>query len=148
MSECRKTCQKYSGIGGQAIIEGIMMRAGDKYSIAVRKPDGEIAVEVKEFKSICPWKKAHQIPLLRGAIAFVDSLVTGVTSLTRSADLAVEEEEEDNGKEKTAEDLKRAGSDPASIFRSFCMDVIGTEPDDEQIKLFMEAYEEEEEELQ
>ena len=48
----------------------------------------------------------------------------------------------------TAEDLKRAASDPASIFRSFCMDVIGTEPDDKQMKLFMEAYEEEEEELQ
>ena len=44
MSECRKTCQKYSGIGGQAIIEGIMMRAGKNYSIAVRKPDGEIGV--------------------------------------------------------------------------------------------------------
>jgi len=48
----------------------------------------------------------------------------------------------------TAEDLKRAASDPASIFRSFCMDVIRTEPDDKQMKLFMEAYEEEEEELQ
>ena len=99
--------QKYSGIGGQAIIEGIMMRAGKNYSIAVRKPDGEIAVEIKEFKSICPWKKAHQIPLLRGAIAFVDSLVTGVTSLTRSADLAVEDEEEEGGKEKNEKDEKK-----------------------------------------
>ena len=85
--------QKNSGIGGQAVIEGIMMRNGEEYSIACRKPDGEIAIVERPFKSILPWKKVNKIPLLRGVVAFIDSLVVGVSSLMWSADQAVEEEE-------------------------------------------------------
>ena len=100
--------QKNSGIGGQAVIEGIMMRNGDRYSIAARKPNGEIAMEVKPYRSVIPGKAVWKIPLLRGVVSFIDSLVIGVSCLMWSADQAVEEEETDeNGKPlppKTAEE--------------------------------------------
>ena len=66
---------RYSGIGGQAVMEGVMMRNGDRYAVAVRKPDHEIEVNVKEYKGIggnTIWKK---VPLVRGVISFIDSLV-------------------------------------------------------------------------
>ncbi len=84
------------------MIEGIMMRNGGTYSIAARKPNGEIAIEVKPYKSVIPGETVWKIPLLRGVVSFIDSLVVGVTSLMWSADQAVEDEEED--KPKTAEE--------------------------------------------
>ena len=76
---------KTSGIGGQAVIEGIMMRNKDKYSIAVRKPDNEIEVVVKESQPITEKYKWLKLPVIRGVVCFVDSLVMGVSTLTYSA---------------------------------------------------------------
>ncbi len=98
--------QKNSGIGGQAVIEGIMMRNGAQYSIAARKPDGEIALEVRPYKSIIPGERVWQIPLLRGVVSFIDSMVVGVTSLMWSADQAVEDEEEEKQKKTKQEQEK------------------------------------------
>ena len=64
-----------SNIGGQAVLEGIMMRNGGKYSVAVRKSDGEIAVDVQDYHSVIPWKAPLKIPFIRGIFNFVDSLV-------------------------------------------------------------------------
>ncbi len=85
---------KSSNIGGQAVLEGIMMRNGPKYSVAVRKPDGEIAVDVKDYKSVIPWKTPLKIPFIRGIFNFVDSLVLGIRTLTYSASFFEDEEEE------------------------------------------------------
>ena len=85
---------KSSNIGGQAVLEGIMMRNGPKYSVAVRKPDGEIAVDVKDYKSVIPWKTPLKIPFVRGIFNFVDSLVLGMRTLTYSASFFEDEEEE------------------------------------------------------
>ena len=76
---------KPSGIGGQAVIEGIMMRNKDKYSIAVRKPDNEIEVVVKESKLITEKHKWLNYPIIRGIFNFVDSLVTGISTIEYSA---------------------------------------------------------------
>ena len=76
---------KSSNIGGQAVIEGIMMKNGPKYAVAVRKPDGEIEVKVEEYKSVIKWEKLTKIPFVRGAFNFVDSLVLGMKTLTYSA---------------------------------------------------------------
>ena len=57
---------KSSNIGGQAVLEGIMMRNGGKYSVAVRKSDGEIAVDVKDYHSMIPWKTPLKLPFIRG----------------------------------------------------------------------------------
>lgn len=86
---------KSSNIGGQAVLEGIMMRNGPKYSVAVRKPDGEIAVDVKDYKSVIPWKTPRTIPFIRGIFNFVDSLVLGMRTLTFSAGFLEDEEEEE-----------------------------------------------------
>ena len=84
---------KSSNIGGQAVIEGIMMRHGDVYSVGVRKPDGEIEVKVEDYKSVFGKHKWMKWPLLRGAVSFVDSLVVGIRCLMYSATFFEEEEE-------------------------------------------------------
>ena len=81
-----------SNIGGQAVLEGIMMRNGGKYSVAVRKPDGEIESEVWDYHSVIPWKVLLKIPFIRGIFNFVDSLVLGMKTLMNSASFFEEEE--------------------------------------------------------
>lgn len=76
---------KTSGIGGQAVIEGIMMRNKDKYAIAVRKPDNEIELSVRESRLLTEKYKWLNFPVIRGVFNFVDSLVTGVSTITYSA---------------------------------------------------------------
>ncbi|WP_270394817.1 DUF1385 domain-containing protein [Mediterraneibacter massiliensis] len=95
---------KSSNIGGQAVLEGIMMRNGGKYAVAVRKPDKEIAVDVKDYKSCIPWKTPLKIPLIRGIFNFIDSLVIGMRTLTYSADFFEEEEET---RQMTEEEAKK-----------------------------------------
>ena len=85
---------KSSNIGGQAVLEGIMMKNGPKYAVAVRKPDGEIEVKVEEYKSVIKWEKLTKIPFVRGAFNFVDSLVIGMKTLTYSASFWEDETEE------------------------------------------------------
>ena len=73
---------RYSGIGGQAVMEGVMMKNQEKYAVAVRKPDGEIALEVSEYKGIIKNKKIRNMPILRGVFSFIESLYLGVATLT------------------------------------------------------------------
>ncbi len=83
---------KNSGIGGQAVMEGVMMKNGAKYAVAVRKPDQEIEVQVFDDKTSSD--KIQKIPVVRGVFNFVSSLVLGMKSLTFSASFIEEEEEE------------------------------------------------------
>ena len=96
--------QKSSGIGGQAVMEGIMMRHKDKYSIAARKPDREIEVKVEDYRSVIPLEKLGKLPILRGVYSFVDSLVIGTKCLMYSAQFFEDEEEETVKKELTEEE--------------------------------------------
>lgn len=82
----------YSGIGGQAVIEGIMMKNADKYSVGVRKPDGKIEVAVNDCINTSKRKGIMSVPFVRGVIAFVDSTVLGIKSLTYSASFFEDEE--------------------------------------------------------
>lgn len=84
---------KSSNIGGQAVLEGIMMKNKDDYAVAVRKPDGEIVVDVQVYESVIPWKAVKKIPFVRGVFNFVDSLVLGIRTLMYSAEFFEEEEE-------------------------------------------------------
>ena len=86
---------KSSNIGGQAVLEGIMMRNGGKYSVAVRKTDGEIVVDIQDYKSVIPWKTPLKIPFIRGIFNFIDSLVLGMKTLMFSASFFEEDEEEE-----------------------------------------------------
>lgn len=91
---------KYSGVGGQAVIEGIMMRNAYQYAIAVRKPDNEIDVQVFPCKEYLKNKKLKEIPFVRGVFNFIDSMYLGITSLLHSAEFVEDEEEMDIEKEK------------------------------------------------
>ncbi|HJA81419.1 MAG TPA: DUF1385 domain-containing protein [Candidatus Mediterraneibacter intestinipullorum] len=94
---------KSSNIGGQAVLEGIMMRNGGKYSVAVRKSDGEIVVDVHDYRSAIPWKTPLKIPFIRGIFNFVDSLVLGMRTLMYSASFF----EEEGGEELTGEEAAK-----------------------------------------
>ncbi|MCR5488101.1 MAG: DUF1385 domain-containing protein [Lachnospiraceae bacterium] len=85
---------KYSGIGGQAVLEGVMMRNKEDYAVAVRKSDGSIEVLKAEYKGIVGNEKVYKIPILRGMLSFIDSLVLGMKALNYSSDLYMEETEE------------------------------------------------------
>lgn len=90
-----KTKKKYTSIGGQALIEGIMMRGPLKTSMAVRSPDGEIIVEDVECKSVSDRPSIFKLPLLRGIYGFIESMATGSKTLMRSAELAGEDDDEE-----------------------------------------------------
>ncbi len=92
----RKQC--YSGIGGQAVLEGIMMRNGDKYAVAVRKADGTINLEVVEDKRSIPKNWFTSLPFVRGVVNFIDSMTMGIKCLNHSADLGLEGDDEEPGK--------------------------------------------------
>ena len=85
---------KSSGIGGQAVLEGIMMKNGDWYAVAVRKPDGTIAVKKDEYKGIVSGHAWMKKPFIRGAFNLIDSLILGMQTLTYSSSFYEEEEEE------------------------------------------------------
>lgn len=91
---------KSSGIGGQAVMEGIMMRNGSEYSVAVRKENGEIEVKKETYKGVGSKCRLFRLPFIRGIFSFVDSLVLGMKSLNYSASLFMEdgEEEEEPGR--------------------------------------------------
>ena len=86
--------QIYSGIGGQAVIEGMMMRNGQRYSVGVRKPDGSIAVMEDTYISMTDKHPFLKAPLIRGVFSFVDSMVLGMRCLTFSASFLEDAEKE------------------------------------------------------
>ena len=104
---------KKTSIGGQALLEGIMMRGPKKSAMAVRRPDGEMVVEVSELKS-ANRKGFLKWPVVRGVVGFVDSMTVGYQAMMRSAELsgldeAIEEEEREKAAKKAAkEQAKKA----------------------------------------
>ena len=84
-----------SGIGGQAVIEGIMMRNKDKYAVAVRKPDKSIDVDIQGCGGIAKKYKITTLPFIRGIFSFIDSMVIGIKTLTYSASFFEDEDEQE-----------------------------------------------------
>lgn len=89
-------------IGGQAVIEGVMMKYENQYAVAVRKPDKEIEVKLNTFHPSSEKHKLCKAPIIRGVFSFVESLVIGVKTLTYSAEFFDEEEEEKPKKKERA----------------------------------------------
>lgn len=90
----KKACGHYSGIGGQAVIEGVMMKSNTTYAVAVRKPDGEIETDTEEFLGVMPGSALKKIPFVRGVFNFIDSLALGMKTLTFSASFYEDDEPE------------------------------------------------------
>ena len=84
---------KYSGIGGQAVIEGIMMQNGENYAVAVRKPDGEIEVKKDTYRSVTKKYPFLGIPFIRGVFKFADSMIVGMRALTWSCSFFEDDED-------------------------------------------------------
>lgn len=84
---------KPSGIGGQAVLEGVMMRNKDKYAVAVRKADKDIVIDVQKCKNADERPKFLKLPFVRGVVSFIDSLVIGIKTLTYSAEFYEDEEQ-------------------------------------------------------
>ncbi len=93
---------KSSGIGGQAVLEGVMMRNRDRYAVAVRKPDGEISVNNWNTGSVRDRHILLRLPVVRGVVAFIESLILGIKTLTYSSSF-IEENEEQSEKVEVAE---------------------------------------------
>lgn len=128
MKEKKKEIRKTS-IGGQALMEGIMMRGPEKSAMAVRRPNGEIFFEEHEN----PQKKRPKIcrlPIIRGVFGFVDSMVMGYKYLMRSAEIACEEVPE-KGEEKTApaESTPAAPTEKAAVSGSVPAEAPSPEPE-------------------
>ena len=102
---------KSSNIGGQAVLEGIMMKNGAKYAVAVRRPDGEIEVKIDEHQGAKKWGKLTKIPFVRGVFNFIVSLVLGMKTITYSASFYEEEDtsviltEDEAAKQKKKDDF-------------------------------------------
>ena len=87
-------------IGGQAVIEGVMMKNKDRYAVAVRKPDNEIEVVVKECSSPAEKHRFLGWPVIRGVVNFIDSLVIGMSTLSYSASFYEDDEPDDDAETK------------------------------------------------
>lgn len=121
MSKNRKS--HYSGIGGQAVLEGVMMKNGENYAVAVRKPDGEIDVQTEEYKGFLGDKKFTKIPFIRGIFSFIDSLVLGMKVTMHSASF-YEEDEENKEDDKKLEKAVGSKSDDIMMGITVALSVI------------------------
>ncbi|MBQ9765257.1 MAG: DUF1385 domain-containing protein [Lachnospiraceae bacterium] len=118
-----KIKRKYSGIGGQAVIEGVMMRNNDKYAVAVRKPDKEIEVKVTDCKNIVN-KKVTRIPFVRGVFNFVDSLVIGLKTLMFSASFYEEEEVKPTKTDKAMEKVFKDKATDVVMYITMALSIV------------------------
>lgn len=117
--QCSISGTAFSGIGGQAVMEGVMMRNKDDYAVAVRKTDGSVVVKKGEYKGVIANETIYKVPIIRGVLSFIDSLVLGLSTLNYSSDIYIQSAEvtehkgdsEDNpDSEIEGEDDKNASS--------------------------------------
>lgn len=99
----RKKCGHYSGIGGQAVIEGVMMKNKNTYAVAVRKPNGEIEIDTEEYVGVLPGSRLKEIPFIRGVFNFLDSMILGMKTLTWSSSFYEDEEPQETKAEKVVD---------------------------------------------
>jgi uncharacterized protein YqhQ len=103
--------EKIMPVGGQAVIEGVMMRSPKRIATAIRRASGKIEVRVQEFQSLVQRNKKWNIPILRGALTLIEVMFLGIKTLQWSADKAMEDQEEKEiaeGKRKEKSDKKSA----------------------------------------
>ena len=100
-----KKCGHYSGIGGQAVLEGVMMKNREEYAVSVRRPDGGIETKKEKYEGVWGGRRITKLPFARGVFNFIDSMVLGMQTLTWSAGFYEDEEAEET---KTDAVLDRA----------------------------------------
>lgn len=115
MKKKKKT--HYSGIGGQAVLEGVMMKNKDDYAVAVRKSDGEIDVDLQVYHPLLNGHKVKEIPFIRGVFNFIDSLVLGMKTINHSAKFYEDEDMAPTAIDKALD--KVSGGKSESILMGF-----------------------------
>lgn len=101
----KKKYSVYSGIGGQAVLEGVMMKNDEKYAVAVRKPDGEIEVDIDNFQGTCHGSRIKQLPFVRGVFNFVDSMRLGMKALNFSSEFFEDEDAKETALDKALDKI-------------------------------------------
>lgn len=109
----------YSGIGGQAVLEGVMMKNNEKYAVAVRKPDGEIEVELENYQGVMHDSFFKKVPFVRGVFNFVDSLLLGTKCLNYSASFYEDEDAKETAADKALN--KVSGGNGEKVLTAFVM---------------------------
>jgi uncharacterized protein YqhQ len=99
--------EKIMPVGGQAVIEGVMMRSPKRIATGVRRANGTIEIKVQEYISLIQRKKHLNIPIIRGAITLIEVMILGIKTLQWSADKAIEDEEAKNPKKNESENKKK-----------------------------------------
>lgn len=92
--------KKKINVGGQAVIEGVMMRSPERVAVAVRRADGKIVLKNEPYQSLTKRAKFWSLPIIRGAVVLIESLVLGIKALTFSGDIAISEEEKKEKKQR------------------------------------------------
>lgn len=113
----KKNCGHYSGIGGQAVLEGVMMKNKDEYAVAVRKPDGNIEVKKEKYAGALAGSKLTKLPFVRGVFNFIDSLVLGMQTLTYSASFYEDDEAEETKTDKLLNKVTKGNAE--KVFMGF-----------------------------
>lgn len=103
----RRRKAHYSGIGGQAVLEGVMMKNDEKYAVAVRKPDGEIEVELENYQGVLAGSAVKRIPFIRGIFNFIDSMILGTKCLNYSAEFYEDEDAKETAADRALNKLTR-----------------------------------------
>lgn len=103
-------------IGGQALIEGVMMKGPSKVSIAVRKPDNGIDLKLDDVNSVTKKHKILSLPFIRGVVGLVEALVIGTNALMHSAEFYEEEEVEEDSKEGLIERVFKDKAEDVTMF--------------------------------
>jgi len=102
-------------VGGQAVIEGVMMRSADRVSTAVRIPSGEIVIKTDDYRSLTLRRKILNIPIIRGTVAFIEMLIIGIKTLHFSAEIAEREARKEEALKK-GEQLQESKKDQSRIW--------------------------------
>ena len=106
-----KSAKRSCGIGGQAVLEGVMMKNQEKYAVAVRKPDGKIEIKTEEYKSVAGENKLLKLPFIRGVFNFCDSLILGTRCLNYSASFYEDEDMEKTKTDKAVDKVSDGNSE-------------------------------------
>jgi uncharacterized protein YqhQ len=110
MVKTKEKARPELAIGGQAVIEGVLMRTNDKYAIAVRQPNGRIIVKKEKYISRTKKNKFLGLPLVRGVIMLWETLLLGYKALTFSANQALDEEDQNKNKVKKNKEKQELGT--------------------------------------
>lgn len=110
-------------LGGQAVIEGVMMKGTDSYSVAVRKPDKKIEVKLQKYQSYGDRHKFAKLPFIRGVVNFAESLIVGLKTLNYSSTF-YEEEEVETKADRMVKDIFKENAENVMIGLTFIVSIV------------------------